>query len=177
MLPIDMNTVKCRISEGCFYALGSFAKYKLEKVSADNDAGTDFRLIRQIERNGKVCDLGSILEFQLKASQKWSISKGLIRYKLSTKAYNDIVSRNLYGGIPLILVLMTLPKSSDSDWIKIRNKDLLFKNSLFWYYIDSKDLLGNENSTKTIEIPISNVLSREAFDHLVLNYSTNKTIL
>ena len=121
MHPIDMNSVKCRISEGCFFAIGSFSRYKLEKVSQENDAGTDFRLIRQIERNGRISDMGGVLDFQLKATVNWTHRTGVYKYKLETKSFNDMVSRNIHGAIPLILIVMILPKTK--KWLTIQGYD------------------------------------------------------
>ena len=176
MHPIDLNSVKCRISEGCFFAIGSHARYKLEKVPLEDDCGTDFRLIRQINRNGRVCDMGTVLEFQLKATENWKRINGVIKYRLENKTYNDISSRNELGGTPLVLVVMLLPKSN-KKWLNISNNQIIFKENLYWYYSSSVNIIKNEASKTTIEIPELNVLDDEAFHFLVKSYSTAKACI
>lgn len=172
--PISLNETKSRISEGCFFSLGSFARYKLEKVPQENDAGTDYRLIKQIERNGSVCDMGGVLDFQVKSTQRWNADREFIRYKLNSKNYNDIISRNKYGQIPIILILMCL-HDHEKRWIEFHDQEIIFRKNMFWFHTDSIDLLENENSTKTIKIPRNNRLNVESFAELVENYSLKKS--
>lgn len=168
--PLDLNSVKCRISEGCFFALGSYSRFKLEQVNGSNDAGTDFRLIKQMERKGKVCDLGGILDFQLKSSSNWTLEGQQIKYALASKNYNDIVARNKEGGTPLILILMCLP-SNNETWVSMTPESLKFNSHMFWFHTDSIDYVENENSTKTIYIPNTNFLSEKSFQPLITKYS------
>jgi len=168
--PIDQNKSKCRISEGCFYAIGSYAKHKLEKVSYEDDAGTDFRLIKQKLRNGRICDMGCVLEFQVKSTSNYKLYNGYITYKLSSKNYNDIVTRNIEGGTPLVLILMLLPKDEDK-WIRISDRSFKIQKNFYWIHIDSKILLKNENSSKTIKIPKLNLLTKDSFNDIVNLFS------
>lgn len=168
--PLSENDVKSRISEGCFWAVGSYARLKLEKVPEENDAGVDYRLIKQIRRNNKLSDLGSILDFQLKSTSNWELDGAVIKYSLKSKNYNDIVSRNLEGGTRLILILMCLSENSD-QWIAFEDMQINFSSCIYWYHTDSTELLTNEDSTKVIEIPKSNKLTHESFNELVQNHS------
>ena len=171
MHPIDLNDVKCRISEGCFFALGSSAKYKLERVSGEYDGGTDFRLIRQINRSGKLRDGSSVLEFQVKASVNWTEANGHVKYELKSKNYNDIITRNKEGITPLILILMCLP-DEEAKCVNISDREIAFRENLYWYHTDSTELLENENSKKTINIPKGNLLNVDTFKYLVKAYAT-----
>ena len=168
--PLSEIDVKSRISEGCFWAVGSYARLKLEKVPGENDAGADYRLIKQILRNKKLSDMGSILDFQLKSTSNWKPNDDVIKYSLKSKNYNDIISRNLEGGTRLILILMCLSEDSD-QWIAFEDMQINFSSCIYWYYTDSTEFLSNENSTKLIEIPKSNKLTHQSFNELVQNYS------
>lgn len=169
--PLSLNDVKCRISEGCFFALGSFSRFKLEQVNGQNDAGTDFRLIKQMKRNGKVCDLGSVLDFQLKSTSTWTKKGQTIKYKLASKNFNDIVTRNIEGGIPLILIVMCLPEKTN-HWLSIQSEALKFNSHFFWYHTESTKYLENENSKKTISIPVTNLLTKLTLQSIISKYST-----
>ena len=164
------NDIKCRISEGCFFALGSFSKVKLEKVAGENDAGIDFRLIKQIKRNGTIRDLTGILDFQLKSTSNWVRNDTVIKYSLASKNYNDIVLRNIEDGPPLILIVMCLPQETN-QWLSINLKSLKFNTHMFWYHTYSLEYLPNEKSTKTISIPVINSLNKSTFKSLISKYS------
>lgn len=169
--PISENDVKCRISEGCFFALGSSAYFLLEKVTLDNDNGTDFRLNKLSQRNGKTCDCGNVLDFQLKATANWKIKNKHIEYSLKSKNYNDIITRNKEGAIPLILVVMCMPTDA-RDRVAVLQNFLVFQRNLYWFHTNSTDLLANENSTKLIRIPTSNLLTPKSFGEIVTTYCT-----
>lgn len=168
--PLPENDVKCRISEGCFWAVGSYARLKLQKVHGEDDAGVDYRLIKQNLRNGKICDGGCILDFQLKSTTNWVLQGDKIKYSLKSKNYNDIITRNKEGGTRLILILMCL-SSDTTEWIEFNEMQINISSCIYWYYTDETDLLTNEDSTKLIEIPKSNKLTRESFNDLVKTYS------
>lgn len=167
------NEVKNRISEGCFFAIASYARYKLQKVHQEDDNGVDYRLIKSIERNGRVFDMGSVLEFQVKSTKNWSDDGRNIKYALESKTYNDIVSRNQVGTVRLILVVMCLPVEQE-QWVGFFDNKIEFKNNLYWFYTDSRELLNNEDSTKMISVPKDNVLDRDGFIGLVDKYSVQK---
>ena len=168
--PLPENDVKSRISEGCFWAVGSYARLKLQKVSGEDDSGVDYRLIKQIQRNNKLSDMGSILDFQLKSTSNWELDGDHVKYSLRSKNYNDIISRNIEGGTRLILILMCLSPES-GQWISFEEMKINFSSCIYWYHTDSMDLLPNEDSTKLIEIPKINKLTHETFNQLVTNYS------
>jgi len=176
MHPLDLNKVKCRISEGCFFAIASHARYKVVKVPQEDDCGTDYQLKRQVDRSGRICDMGAILDFQLKATAKWKLENNLFKYQLENKTLNDISTRNSAGGTPLVVVVMLLPKKS-SDWIKFADDTITFKDNLYWYYSDHTTLAKNEASKTTIEISKANVLDVNALHYLVKNFSTSRVSL
>jgi hypothetical protein len=169
--PIPDNDAKCRISEGCFFALGSYARYRLEKVNQENDAGIDYHLIRQIQRGNKIRSLSTALDFQLKSTENWEETDKYIKYALDSKNYNDIIYRNKENDVRLILILMCLHRK-ENQWINIHKNKIIFREKLYWFYTESIDLLENENSNKTIYIPKENVLDVRAFKKIVNDYAT-----
>ncbi len=171
--PIKDNDVKCRISEGCFFALGSSIGFQLEKVSGENDNGVDFRLIKIKHRNGKQCECGSVLDFQLKSTVNWKYKKSNIEYALRSKTYNDIIERNIDGGTPLLLVIMCLP-NAEIDRVSVLKDSLVFQRSFFWFHITGTNILPNENSTKLIKIPLNNRLTKDSFVEMVSQHSVSR---
>ena len=166
---ISDNEVKCRLSEGCFFALGSYSKYHLRKVSEEDDYGHDFELRKLIERNGSHTDVGSILDFQLKCTTKWEDNGNDVKYSLRSKNYNDIVQRNLDCSTPLILILMCLP-SNDPEWVQVSENQIIFRENLYWYHTTSKEMLQNEDSSKTIYIPKQQKINVNTLQDLVINF-------
>jgi hypothetical protein len=164
--PIADNDVKCRISEGCFFALGSMAGFELQKVPKENDCGVDFRLIKTYSRKGKLRDGSIVLDFQLKSTVNWALKNNYIEYSVETKTYNDITDRNKDGSIPLVLIIMFLPQVRE-NWVVICDDDMTFQHSLYWYHTESKIPLSNENSKKLIKIPTANLLTKSSLIKLV----------
>jgi hypothetical protein len=171
--PIDINEVKSRISEGCFFAVGSYARYKLEKVHLEDDCGADFHLKRLYLRNGSISDGGIILDFQLKATENWVDEGDLIKYALATKNYNDMVGRNINGIQPIILILMCLPEDQGT-WVCCGSEDITFRKNMYWYHTDETEIRDNENSTITLKFPKNNLLTHETFTTLVNEFGTRK---
>jgi hypothetical protein len=165
--------VKCRISESCFYAIGSFAKCYFEQRKRENDAGVDFLLIKSYERNGKIRNGPTILEFQIKSTIDWEIIDGHIRYSLKNKNYNDMVDRNINGEYPIILVLMCLDREEE-NWIQCNMESIVFKKCVYWYHNNAMERKPNEESSTTINIPVANIFNNTALVDIITNYAMNR---
>lgn len=170
---LPTNLSKSRISEGCFFLICSFFRYNIEKVPLEHDCGVDYRMIRQILRHDKLVDMGIVLEFQLKSTQDYIIRDVNIIYDLDSKAYNNIVQRNVEQTTPIILILMALPNNED-DWISFEDEAITLKKNLFWYHTDAIELIENENTTRRIEIPLANRLTLDSFTQVIQTYSVTR---
>lgn len=171
LVPIDKNRIKCGISEGCFTALAARAGLSIERVSTESDYGTDFHVKKLINIHGKITAGAVFLDIQLKSTTDYEISDGFIKYHLRVKTYNDIVYRNISNEVPILLVLMLLNKN-EKDWCEICDKNIIFKNSLFWHRIDEKEYLNsNSDSTRLIKVPINQVLTLQKLAYLPDEFS------
>jgi hypothetical protein len=168
---IDKNKIKNGISEGCFTALASGAGLSIERVPTESDYGVDFHVKKLINIHGKISAGSVFLDVQLKGTTDYEVVDGYIKYNLRVKTYNDIVYRNKNGEIPILLIIMLLSKN-ESDWCEICDKNVIFKNSLFWYRLEDKNYLDSESdSTKLIKVPVSQVLTINKLSSLVQEYS------
>lgn len=171
--PITDNDTKCRISEGCFFAIGSYSRYLLEKVDGANDKGVDFR-VYSLQRINNLYRTGNqLLDFQLKSTSGWEISDDKIVYDLSSKNYNDMIYRNKGGDIKIILILLCLPKN-DEAWFEGSYENMLFRNCMYWYNTEETEILPNSKSTKRIFIPRENLLTVVSFHHMVSQFSIKR---
>jgi hypothetical protein len=167
---IDKNRIKNGISEGCFTALASRAGLSIERVPSESDYGVDFHIKKLININGKISSGAIFLDIQLKSTTDYEVIGGNIKYNLRVKTYNDMVYRNISKEVPILLVLMLLHKNEDG-WCDVCEKNIIFKNSLFWYRIDAvKYLESDSESTKLIKVPINQVLTVKKLSSLAYEY-------
>ena len=133
----------------------------------EKDYGVDAS-VKEVEKrkNGRISETGIGLDFQLKATQRWKCSNdNKIIYSLEVKNYNDLLDRK-YGGTPLILGLLCLPKKGD---FHPNNScvSLILKHAMFWY-TPSRDLEPSSNKKSvTIQIPTGNLLTARALSDLM----------
>ena len=119
----------------------------------DEDYGTDIS-VRNIKKfNNKYIDIGTIFDCQLKATVNWKIENELVIYDMKAEAFNRLVFRNKNSSIPIILVLLCLPKSQN-EWLDITKEELMIKNCCYYYYINSEETSNKEQIR--IKIPIKN---------------------
>jgi len=162
---IEETKKKCRIGEGCLYAVVSNSGYFIKRTNLEDDYGTDFEIKELIELNGKKHDVNTFFKIQLKTSSNWSINDDHILYDLDADAYNSIILHNQKGTTKIILVLMCLENES-INWCLMDHTYIKFQNSLFWFYTDS-ELFTNNSSTKRIRIPITQVFNEESIKTLI----------
>jgi hypothetical protein len=155
---LEENKKKSKISVNCFLAIGAYVGYKMVIQDQENDYGVDVLLWNQIERNGHIRDLSTVLQFQLKSTQNYRIEKDEIVYHIENKTFNDIAQRNIIQSTPLIVVILILPQESEIDWISINENDIRFRRSLYWYHNDLRLYLQKfgwiENQTNKAGITV-----------------------
>ena len=165
---IPENQQKERYSLAYLYIISAIAGFGFIRPS--EDYGVD-ALIQDVERkkDGSFRNSGTILEFQLKATQKWKYSKERnIIYSLEVKNYNDLINRR-YGGNPLVLGVLCLPKCGNfhpcSSCIS-----LILKHAMYWYIPPGNLSLSNNTQSVNIHIPIKNLLTADALFTLMQDY-------
>lgn len=134
---------------------------------SEKDYGVDAS-VKEVKRreDGRINETGIGLDFQLKATQRWKCSNdNKIIYSLEVKNYNDLLYRK-YGGTPLILGLLCLPKKGDFHPSN-SSVSLILKHAMFWY-TPSRDLEPSSNKKSvTIQIPTGNLLTARALSDLM----------
>jgi hypothetical protein len=138
------------------------------------DYGMDgsFRWIHEF--NGRRIDSPFPLEFQLKASTLWEVSGEEVVFDLDADAYNKVTYRNSrVGGIPMILVLMCVPRDGEGI-VAVCEDALEIKKCCYWLLIKG-DLTTNK-SKKRIRIPRKQLLSIVELQRL-LNLAERRAIL
>lgn len=127
-------------------------------LGAEFDYGFDghFRPVRL--RGHRIVETGIPLAFQLKCSGSWTMDEENVSYALKSKNYNDLVTRapEAEGAI---LILMCLPEEQD-QWVTISEEEIVLRRCCYYATL-AGDPVPNENSTKTIQIPRSNLLTAE----------------
>lgn len=171
------NEIKKRISEGSFFALGSHSGYKLVQVHQENDSGVDFHLMKQVKRQDgnrqRFVDLGTILDFQLKATTRWRCGSGELIFPLENKSYNDIVTRNIYGCTPLVILVMCLHKDMHGC-VACNSISMRIHHAFYWYHTSSRVLLAEDKPGRyrSVHVPASQLLSKDSLDQLVISLGT-----
>lgn len=138
---------------------------------AGKDYGTDLTLRRakkSLDRT-RILTTGRAIDFQIKAvHEKYIRYNGpYLSYDLEVKNYNDLIERKLENGnyIPLYLIVFIVPNRSD-DWVFVSSNDISLRKCAHWYEIDDQLTACTNKSTKTIHIPISNVVDLKLFEEL-----------
>lgn len=137
------------------------------------DYGVDGTFNSVIKFKNRMIDTGPAIDFQLKSTGDWEVKDNCIVYDLKAKNYNDIVFRNTHPDsvISMILILLCLPKDSDS-WLEITEEMLIMKKCCYWYYI--KDQQSENTGSVRVKIPISNFLNSEVLTTLIKRMNLNE---
>jgi len=99
---------------------------------------------------------GFPIEFQLKCSADWTVDGDHIVWTIKTRAYNKLARRST-DAVPALLILMCLP-GAEEDWVVANEESLLLRKCCFYFSIEGAPI-PNNNSTKQLRIPRSNLLS------------------
>ncbi|WP_082511045.1 MULTISPECIES: DUF4365 domain-containing protein [unclassified Rhizobium] len=104
------------------------------------------------------------LDYQLKATKSWNIEDTNIGYNLESKTYNDLVTRDP-DGVGAVLILLCLPPE-DETWVEFSEEYMTLRKCCY-YTVLSGEPVTNENSTRKILIPRSNVFTADALRELL----------
>jgi hypothetical protein len=107
--------------------------------------------------NKRRIESGFKLDYQLKASISWELSDNHVIYDIEAKTYNDIIYRSREDrAVPVILILMCLPKNS-VEWLENSEDHLLLRKCCYWT-IFTGDFTDNFQSVR-IRIPREQILT------------------
>jgi len=95
------------------------------------------------------------IDIQLKCTQNFYEQKGLYKFALSKKNYDDLRLTNLSH--PRILVIVNIPRE-DHLWLSLTGNELILRKCGYWLSIEGLPNVKNK-STITVNIPARNVFS------------------
>lgn len=144
------------------HAVSGLAGVNLQ-VGNRHDYGVDGTFRPVVRLNGRRVESGYPVDFQLKASTKWSYQGKYVVYDLEAKTYNDMVARE-DSAVALILLLLCLPQNSD-DWLASTEEELILRHACYWYQIRG-DRTDN-SASKRIFIPRANLLTPAAVNSIL----------
>jgi hypothetical protein len=138
-------------------------------------AGVDYRIdhkfdygvdgeFRPVVMHGKRRRLtGFPLDFQAKASVKWTRANGCIAYDLEAKTYNDMVLRTPEE-TTLRLILLCLPRDKES-WHEASYDDTKMRHCCYWHVLTG--LPTANDHTQRIFIPTENLFTPDNLNALL----------
>ncbi|MFT6338776.1 MAG: hypothetical protein ACI9QN_002123 [Arcticibacterium sp.] len=129
-----------------------------------NDYGVDVSVRNIQSYNGKLMDLGTSFDCQLKSTINWSEKDGYIIYDVDIDTYNKLIFREKNSSIPCLLVVLCLPRDQ-SQWLTSSKEGLLLKKSCYFYHL--KGEFNNNKNQARIKIPIENRLTPKAVQELI----------
>ena len=130
-----------------------------------HDYGIDGQFHQISIFNGRYRETGINLDFQAKATTKFSLQEGYVRYALDASIYNMLSERSHRSrATPTILIVLCLPQES-KEWFNLSEKALILKNCCYWMRI--KGELTSNTSTITVQIPKDQLLSPDSLIKLL----------
>lgn len=148
--------------------------YTIMKEDHDND-GVD----RTIKCKGKPDDTclrtSPKLDIQLKScfsSHLRTNSDGSICYDLEAKNYNILVDSKRIT--PIILVVLHMYED-ENLWINQTPDYLKITKCAYWISLAGQPITNN-STTKTITIPASNILSKDALKDIMIRVANNQSL-
>lgn len=152
------------VGEAALQVIGAVAGYVLSKPVPDFGVDFDVKKIK-VRQDGRHYEAGCVCQIQLKSSANFESRDDHVLYDLEAKTYNDMVSRNIDGERPLILVLMAL-RGTAATSIEVRDDEISIGKSLYWFQVSSKEVSDN-TSTVRIRIPASQKIDTATFADFV----------
>ena len=160
---ITLQHTQESLSRSYIHAIAGSAGVNLH-VGREFDYGFDGTFRPVIFRKNRRVESGIPVDFQLKCTTKWTYEGAEVAYNIETKTYNDFVSR-LPAEIGCVLILLCVPED-DSQWVDVKEQHMILKHCCYFSSISGTPT-GNEESTKKILIPRSNLLTALALRELL----------
>ncbi|WP_066967331.1 DUF4365 domain-containing protein [Rhizorhabdus dicambivorans] len=128
-----------------------------------HDYGVDGQFDPVVIRGRRRITSGFPLQFQAKATTRWSMDEGHVVYDLEAKTFDDMVTRT-DDECTLLLVLLCLPKEQ-GDWHATASHSTVLKNCCYWHVLRGEPCGGD--TTKRIRIPEGQVLTPQSLLELM----------
>jgi hypothetical protein len=150
------------ISRAYVYAVAGRAGVNLS--GPIKDYGTD-GTFRDVQRSdGRRFESGWSIDFQLKASKNCGLEESFVVFDLEADTYRQLLTRRDNGAIPIVLILMALPKDV-TKWL-VHTEDVLeLRHCCYWWRVEG-DWSDNTASVR-IRIPRTQQLNPESLVQLL----------
>lgn len=128
-------------------------------VDREHDYGIDgtFRPVHIVKE--KRVETGFPVDFQLKASINCEHQPNHVVYDCEADTYNSLSDRAAQGGVPSLLLVLSLPHDR-AAWLTIDEEKLVLKRCCYWYHITDSQV--NNRYSKRILIPRTQLFTVEA---------------
>jgi hypothetical protein len=164
--------IKEGLSRAYVQAIASRAGFNISH--SELDYGVDGTISQIQIINKRRVESGFRLDYQLKASTRWSIEGNDIIYDLEAKTYNDLAIRNKAArAIPLLLILLCLPQNA-LDWLETTEEQMLLRRSCYWT-IMAGDRTDNVRQIR-IRIPRAQLLTPDSLRTLLEHVERGETL-
>lgn len=148
--------IKEGLSKSYVSAIANKAGMNCETNGREFDYGIDGSIIDvKIMRNGRRCESGFKIDFQLKSTINLNVNEDEVIYSLSARNYNDLVDGEV--GTPRILILYSLPEPPE-DWVSVTEDNLIMRNCARWCSLYGGTPTNNTSSVN-IHIPRKQILT------------------
>lgn len=103
------------------------------------------------------------IQLQMKCTSQKLINKGVIKFPLSRKNYDDLRGEDV--AVPRYLAVLIVPNAPD-QWISYRKKHMALNNCCYW--VSLRDAPATENSsTITVDVPLRQKLTTEVLRQMM----------
>lgn len=123
------------------------------------DWGIDLILSEVSKVGDNIISTGIYLDIQLKACINTRDNGTIISYDLKNKARNKLICQTNVGA-PRIIIVLCLPETKE-EWIDQGVDYLMLKKCAYWSYLGGQEEVPNNDSTRVLHIPKTNIFSVE----------------
>lgn len=169
---LNDNKIKEELSLAYIMAVAAVGRFATEFTRVDYDS-----VDLTVKYNGWIIPTDETtlyspkIELQVKASTNLDIRNEHIYFPLPIKNYNDLRARS---GNPRLLVILDLP-AEKADWLKHTQSELVLKRCAYYLNLDNAPKTEN-NTSVTVQVPLTNILSPEALHQLMVKAAKEETL-
>lgn len=170
---LDENILKEKLSIAVIQSICAQAGYPVEITTVDT--GLDGTIIDVVYDNiNKFQPTGGELKFQAKSTHNIRTYPDYIAYDLRNKNYNILIQRR---AMPMILILFVLPEDRRM-WLNISEDYIKVCKCAYWVDLrNTGSVKNNLESTTTIHIPRTNILTPEVIENFLVQYRNRLKVI
>lgn len=158
------------------YLQAIVAKAGFSNQQPEKDYGVDGYLYKVKKGLNSLFPSRIPLAYQLKASSSsnvYQIKESYVHFKLDGSAYNKLV--DMYTDEQdCVLIVFCLPEK-DTDWIRTSETELSIRQCCYWEILRETEHI-NQDSSKTIKIPRTQILDEYSLSDLIDKVNEGKRL-